>query len=109
MQVMLDITLFFACFSIAMFIASRPKRAKQDVEKLVNNIRYVPDELHPKVHNTSIKNQTLPTVAGSCTKVEIICSQSKMYIALIQLLVLIISQRASRGAIRYGYMAAQCL
>jgi hypothetical protein len=55
MQVMLNILLFFSCFSIAMFIALRPKRAKQDVEKLVNNIRHFTDELHHKVHNTSMK------------------------------------------------------
>jgi hypothetical protein len=38
-----------------MFIALRPKRAKQDVEKLVNNLRYVADGLQHKVHNTSTK------------------------------------------------------
>jgi preprotein translocase subunit YajC len=55
MQVMLNILPFFACFSIAVFIALRPKRAKQDVEKLVNNLRYVADGLHQKVHNMSMK------------------------------------------------------
>ena len=55
MQVMLNILLFFACFSIAMFIALRPKRATLDVEKLVKNLRYVTDVLHQKMHNMSMK------------------------------------------------------
>jgi hypothetical protein len=55
MQVMLNILLFFACFSVATFIALRPKRARQDVKKLVNNLRYVADGLHDKVHHMSTK------------------------------------------------------
>lgn len=61
MQVMLNALLFFACFSVATLIALRPKRARH-VEKLDNNLRYVADGLHHKVHTTSTKKPDL----GNC-------------------------------------------
>jgi hypothetical protein len=65
MQIMLNILLFFACFSIAMFIALRPKRARQDVEKLVNNLRYVADRLHYKVQNMGTEKPDF----GNCGRI----------------------------------------
>jgi hypothetical protein len=65
MQVMLNILLFFTSFSIATFIALRPKRARQDVKKLVNNLRYVADGLHHKVHDMSMKKPDF----GNCGRI----------------------------------------
>jgi len=55
MQVMLNILLFFACSSIATFVALKPKRARQDVKKLVNNFRYIAYGSRHKVHDMSTK------------------------------------------------------
>jgi hypothetical protein len=65
MQVMLNILLFFTSFSIAALMALRPKRAREDVEKLVNNLRYVADGLHYKVHNMSTKMSDF----GDCSRI----------------------------------------
>jgi hypothetical protein len=64
-QVMLNILLFFACFSIATFIALRPKRARQDVEKLVKNHHYAADGLQHKVHGESTKKPDF----GNCGRI----------------------------------------
>lgn len=49
MQVALNILLFFAGFSIATFIALRPKKPGRDLETL----RYVADGLHHKAQSLS--------------------------------------------------------
>jgi hypothetical protein len=55
MQVALNILLFFTGFSIATFLALRPKKARQDVETLTNNLRYVADGLNYKARNAGIE------------------------------------------------------
>lgn len=53
MQVALNILLFFAGFMIATLIALRPKKARQDVERLASNVRYVANGFEEKAQDSS--------------------------------------------------------
>ncbi|CZT14699.1 uncharacterized protein RCC_00670 [Ramularia collo-cygni] len=55
MQVALNILLFLAGFSIATFLALRPKKAREDVERLTSNLRHYSDGF---IQNLSKKEQS---------------------------------------------------